>query len=640
MAKLWRRAGSPPLAHSGHGDELGWGGFSGDSKFMVSGSQTTVIVRALPKATVVRTLEIRPSRAFVRGRKLLAVTPTDDDRRILVQRWPLEAGEPESLGIWESPKRGTGASTSDEQHLWEELQGRNVWDIDPTGKRLLYSQGSDLYVLSIDELETATPQRVGGGGASIVSALFHPDGGRVITVDASSVIRMWSLSAQSGVPVRTFFGLPKSESERDVPRHILRFDPGGSWMVSVNIQDRTTYLWDLSASSGAEPTVLRRGGQPPFGLAVHQTGAWIAVADIFTVSLWPLSRNYSLVLARSAARIVSVAFDPEGRWLISSSWDGTIRRWSHSGEDHEQGKILFDAGEVLVNFMCLSPDGQRVAAGLFDGRVVVVPISGGPARELTGFGSAVWAVAFDPTGRQVAAGGGEKSKQDAVIRIWDLQDGGEQVLDAGDGVEIGGVEFLADGRLLVWNQEAGLRLWDVETGTFELLVPGAVGWLGALSPDGRHVLGSRLDEVDGSAEVFVYDLQEKGLRILSSHGDAIFWVGWHPSGQQVLSGDRNGIVRAGPVTGEEPHLLFGHEGFVGGGAVHPDGHWIASAGIDGTVRLWPMPRGQPFHALPHEELLKRLRSLTNYRVLADPEAATGYRLEYGPLPGWKEVPAW
>ncbi len=107
-----------------------------------------------------------------------------------------------------------------------------------------------------------------------------------------------------------------------------------------------------------------------------------------------------------------------------------------------------------------------------------------------------------------------------------------------------------------------------------------------------------------------------------------------------MSGDRNGIVRLGPVTGEEPHLLFGHKGFVGGGAVHPDGAWIASAGIDGTVRLWPMPRGQPFHTLPHDEFIERLRSLTNYRVVADPETATGYRIEYGPFSGWAETPAW
>ena len=33
------------------------------------------------------------------------------------------------------------------------------------------------------------------------------------------------------------------------------------------------------------------------------------------------------------------------------------------------------------------------------------------------------------------------------------------------------------------------------------------------------------------------------------------------------------------------------------------------------IRLWPMPEGQPFHTLPYEELLAKLRSLTNLRVI-------------------------
>jgi hypothetical protein len=48
----------------------------------------------------------------------------------------------------------------------------------------------------------------------------------------------------------------------------------------------------------------------------------------------------------------------------------------------------------------------------------------------------------------------------------------------------------------------------------------------------------------------------------------------------------------------------------------------------------------PFHNLPYEELLARLRGLTNFRAVKDPESATGYSIEYGPFPGWGEVPEW
>jgi hypothetical protein len=53
-----------------------------------------------------------------------------------------------------------------------------------------------------------------------------------------------------------------------------------------------------------------------------------------------------------------------------------------------------------------------------------------------------------------------------------------------------------------------------------------------------------------------------------------------------------------------------------------------------------MPQGRPFHLLPRDELLARLRALTNLRVVKDGESETGYRVEPGPFPGWKEAPAW
>jgi len=71
-----------------------------------------------------------------------------------------------------------------------------------------------------------------------------------------------------------------------------------------------------------------------------------------------------------------------------------------------------------------------------------------------------------------------------------------------------------------------------------------------------------------------------------------------------------------------------------------DGQWIASRSQDGTIRLWRMPDGPPFHTLPYEEILEKIRALTNLRVIADDASDTGYRIEVGPFPGWKTLPAW
>jgi len=48
----------------------------------------------------------------------------------------------------------------------------------------------------------------------------------------------------------------------------------------------------------------------------------------------------------------------------------------------------------------------------------------------------------------------------------------------------------------------------------------------------------------------------------------------------------------------------------------------------------------PLHALSHGELLAKLKTLTNLRAVRDPSSDTGWKVEIGPFPGWREVPTW
>ena len=110
----------------------------------------------------------------------------------------------------------------------------------------------------------------------------------------------------------------------------------------------------------------------------------------------------------------------------------------------------------------------------------------------------------------------------------------------------------------------------------------------------------------------------------------------------IATGDRDGEVRIGLADGGEPHLFLGHEGLVQTVAIDPQGRWIASGGQDKTIRLWPMPdlSKPPLHTLPHDELIAKLKTLTNLRVVRDEESATGWKLTHDPFPGWETVPTW
>jgi WD40 repeat protein len=242
------------------------------------------------------------------------------------------------------------------------------------------------------------------------------------------------------------------------------------------------------------------------------------------------------------------------------------------------------------------------------------------------------------------------------FRVWDVtteegqnfQGGGKDEncasRDRFEGL-VNDLEFLPDGRLVTVGQ-GGVRVWVLPQGTSEEIRPCDKDDKGfpysylAVDRSRNRFLVADSDPTRRVGRLTLYDLESGTSETISSHGNGVMALALDPTGTLVVTGSFDGVLRVGPITGEVPHLLYGGSLEVSSVAVSPDGKWIASGSQDGTIRLWPMPEGTPFHTLPYEEILERLRGLTNLRVVPDEGAGTGYRVEVATFPGWKRLPEW
>jgi len=293
--------------------------------------------------------------------------------------------------------------------------------------------------------------------------------------------------------------------------------------------------------------------------------------------------------------------------------------------------------------LTVSPDGESILVGTGNGSWLL-PVGGDAPRKLVSFDGQTWQGAFSQDGRFAAEISGAFLPAERFIRVWETSSWLEAaVLEFGVGEEpcANSLQFTQDGRLLAASHSE-LQRWNLDTGERELLYEGAMQSFAA-SADGRRVAVSVAAIPGGQfGSVVLLDLDSNTATSLDAFGDEVVTVAIDPEGTFVVTGSLGGEVRAGPLTGENPHLFLGHESAVNRVVIDPRGCWIASAGDDTTVRLWPMPdlSKPPLHTLPHDELIAKLKTLTNLRVIRDEESATGWKLEVGPFPGWETVPSW
>ena len=618
-----------------------------------SANAERVFIWSVPEGRLLRTIEFGgPTYWQVEGHRLLTETYLSHPTRrfdILLRSWRLLDGEPEELG------RRTD---------WKALRPFSSL-FDPSGDAWIHTTGGKIFVSPLPMVEGGHDRIVGVHETDRARVLSHHtlNGGRFMSRDDEGALRVWSLAAPGDGPLQV---IPRPEG---APAGIgLLLDRTGRWLYPESASEiGKGLLWDLSAPRGVQPLELRRSGSWQFAqIAVHPTSEWaVATAGGGSVgaTFWPLRKAYPSVVEGATSYRQGLAFSPDGRWLATIWPPGRARLIPLSNVDQKEIPEL--ARHFFLSNPVFDPAGEHLTGGRYR-HLAVVPMDGGERRRLEGFltETLIEAAAFSPSGRLVAAASGI-GVEEHKLRVWDLESGETRAFDlprsetsrssTDESAETAAAVYEDNVQNLWFTEEDTLFTigasrflrWDLEEGSSEeAFALDAVGYrTAAASADGRKVLmveSTEGDELDICATPELFDLEAGTIEALPSFGDCVRVIALDPTGTVAVTGDADGIVRVGRIAGGEPQHLAGHEGAIEAVAVSSDLRWVASVGSDTTLRLWPMPDldKPPLHTLPHDELIAKLKTLTNLRAVRDEESSTGWKIEVGPFPGWETVPSW
>jgi WD40 repeat protein len=294
------------------------------------------------------------------------------------------------------------------------------------------------------------------------------------------------------------------------------------------------------------------------------------------------------------SRLASTA---DGRWLISSSYDHTIRYWDTQAESKGTEAIVLNA-RAIEDAKARKNSGAKVPAPL-DATVE----KQSSARTLEAHRDWINGLALGHDDKLLVSGDDAGDvivwDRDAAkeLKRWKVKGWSFALALLPDDKQV----FISERVPLVFDsgRHSGAKLWDAATGEMQRDLSAdfknAYVAAAAYSPDGKLLALGRGGETD-VGKIHLFDPQTgKAVRELTpGHQYGVTDLVFHPEGQHLASGGRDTLIRLWNIADGKmvKELGKGRGGqfkdWIHALSFSADGRWLAAADMAGAVQIWAL----------------------------------------------------
>ncbi|MDP2983958.1 MAG: hypothetical protein Q8O92_11605 [Candidatus Latescibacter sp.] len=409
-------------------------------------------------------------------------------------------------------------------------------------------------------------KRFKGHIGNVWGLCFSPDGKTLASSADDGTIRIWDVAARDSLKVLRGHNAIAWDVD---------FSPDGKLLVSAALDIR---FWDTR--TWQQKAVLPTGDSGKVKFSPDGT----MVVSGGMLRFWDVRTAASLKSAVGHGdSVLSLAFSPDGFFLITGSRDRTLRLWELK-TGRQTGIWENSAGPI--SSACIFPEGNRIAVGSNDGIVKILNISLGEiSLTLPGHTGQVRCLCLSP-GQEFLA----SASADSTVRIWNLQTGNSRVL-RGHAGRVNSACFSPNGSLLATGSDDGtIRLWDSLSGRNRGVLSGRFGKIlnvfyalndtALVSVSGDKTVAVWNTATLGISASFREDRGEPQTAAVSTDGGLIA-LGLAEGGV-MLWNLRSQTRIAFIPTGASAVTALGFS---------PDGRLLAAGTAEGGIRVWDVSPG-------------------------------------------------